>query len=83
MKEANEAQLETPGQYRAFLLRMWQAGNTGWQASLHDAATNERIGFDSLEALFNFLLSEAERAKPSNLTRPASATPARLDDLTT
>ena len=44
---------------QAFVLRMWPAGD-GWQASLQEVKTGRRIGFSSLEALFTFLMDEAE-----------------------
>jgi hypothetical protein len=47
--------------YKAFLLRIWQVENDGkliWHASLEDSHTNERQGFSSLDALFEFLKGE-------------------------
>ena len=64
----------TNANYRAYLLRIWQAGEANdagsdavWQASLQDATTNQRMGFASLEALFAFLMNELEpRTELSN-----------------
>lgn len=47
--------------YHSYLLRMWPAGNKGqtpWRASLDNSRTGERIGFSSLEELFDFLLRQ-------------------------
>ena len=49
--------------YRSFLLRLWLApsgGRLGLRASLESAQTGERVGFASLEALFDFLQSQAD-----------------------
>jgi len=35
-------------------------GKTGWQASLENAHTGERIGFASLDALFAFLRQQID-----------------------
>lgn len=55
-----------PLHYHAYLLRIWHAQgadvNTAWQASLQDTATQQRIGFASLEDLFAFLLNKIEIA---------------------
>ncbi len=40
--------------YQAYLLRLWQiraAGRWVWRASLEDAQSGSRLGFDSVEAL--------------------------------
>lgn len=43
--------------YISYLLRVWRSnGNeTAWRASLQNPHTGERIGFASLEELFDFL----------------------------
>jgi hypothetical protein len=44
--------------YHSFLLRIWQAGpaeNMVWRASLEDPHTHRLIGFDNLDALFEYL----------------------------
>jgi hypothetical protein len=44
--------------YRAYLLRLWQVRVSGvlvWRASLEDARTSSRLGFDSVEALCRYL----------------------------
>ena len=54
--------------YIAYLLRMWREENGEeipetnqclWRASLQSPGNNQRIGFTSLEELFDFLLSQA------------------------
>lgn len=50
--------METPGRYRAYLLRLWKAeqnGQTVWRASLESAETGDRIGFPTLDALFDYV----------------------------
>lgn len=48
-----------PRQYRAYLLRLWQAdgedGRPVWRAALEDARTGERHGFADLARLCTFL----------------------------
>jgi hypothetical protein len=46
-----------PGSYFSYLLRLWREGDegTGWRASLHDPHTGERMGFASLDELFEHL----------------------------
>lgn len=47
------------GQRRSYLLRLWRSNGpeeTGWQASLEDPHTGERIGFANLEHLFTYLI---------------------------
>jgi hypothetical protein len=46
--------------YRAYLLRLWQAGDPAapkWLASLEDPHTRQVIRFASLERLFDFVRS--------------------------
>jgi len=55
-KEAAE-----PREYAAYLLRLWRergSQTTGWRASLQDPHSGERVGFSSLERLFDFLRRE-------------------------
>lgn len=50
--------------YRAYLLRLWCAERAAaecWRASLENSHTGERIGFASLEELFDFLMEESGR----------------------
>jgi len=47
---------ERPVEYFSYLLRMWRTGeHSAWRASLEDPRTGERMGFGSLEALWEFL----------------------------
>ena len=48
--------------YRSYLLRLWrpETPGQGWRASLEDMRTSERLGFESLEHLFAFLMQQAE-----------------------
>lgn len=51
------------GPRRSFLLRLWcsnAVGATGWQASLEDSHTGERIGFANVEHLFAYLMELTE-----------------------
>jgi hypothetical protein len=44
--------------YFAYMLRLWQVDSNGepiWRASLESPHTGERVGFASLEDLFDFL----------------------------
>jgi hypothetical protein len=44
--------------YQAYLLRLWQvrtAGRWNWRASLEDAQTGSRLGFDNVDALCGYL----------------------------
>lgn len=42
--------------YLSYLLRLWRTGEAGpWKASLEDPQTGQRLGFQSLDALFAFL----------------------------
>ncbi len=44
--------------YMSCLLRLWQARTEGeptWRAWLEDASTGERLGFASLDELFDYL----------------------------
>ena len=48
--------------YLSYLLRLWQTSDGEellWRASLEMPGTGERHGFASLEALFEFLRSQA------------------------
>ena len=46
-----------PSAYRSYLLRLWRAGEAGgpWRASLQSAVAGERLGFASLDDLFDFI----------------------------
>jgi len=62
--------------YLSYLLRLWRAGGDGgscgmeektvWRASLQSPQTGERIGFASLEELFDFLRRQTGVASDSN-----------------
>jgi hypothetical protein len=50
--------------YFSYLLRLWLVGEgsqAAWRASLDDPRTDERLGFPSLEALFDFLKEQVNR----------------------
>ena len=52
--------------YRAYLLRMWcpEHEESGcWSASLENSQTGERVGFASLEELFEFLMQVSEQPR--------------------
>ena len=51
------SELGRPGSYFSYLLRLWRGGEEreGWRASLHDPHTGERVGFASLDELFEYL----------------------------
>ena len=47
--------------YRSYLLRLWTSVHNGeviWRASLEDANTGERLGFATLERMFDFLRTQ-------------------------
>jgi 2-polyprenyl-3-methyl-5-hydroxy-6-metoxy-1,4-benzoquinol methylase len=49
------------GQYKAYLVRLWQAGSSEaspWRASIEDARTGARYRFATLDMLFTFFESE-------------------------
>ena len=51
--------------YQAYLLRLWQvraAGRWVWRASLEDAQSGSRLGFDSVEALCSHLQRRGDAA---------------------
>lgn len=59
--------------YLSYLLRLWQTSDDGEQvlrASLESPGTGERLGFASLEAVFEFLEAQmgrgTTRGDPSN-----------------
>ncbi len=73
--------LKSEPDYRAYLLRLWQAGHPEnlasrptreeWRASLEDPHTGERLGFGSLAALFDFLEQQTgPAAEPVLRTTP-------------
>ena len=48
-------------EYWSCLLRLWRVSEKGesiWRASLQNARTGERMGFASLEALYDYLRAE-------------------------
>jgi len=54
--------------YQAYLLRLWRGDDpavSSWRASLEDPRTGERIGFESLECLFAFLMEQIEHPSTS------------------
>jgi hypothetical protein len=49
---------QTRPHYYSYLLRLWLPGDEGdvaWHASLDDPKTDERLGFPTLQALWNYL----------------------------
>jgi hypothetical protein len=53
-----ENKIRKPGEYMAYMLRIWPVRNQQkqcWRASLENAQTGERVGFASLEELFEYL----------------------------
>lgn len=47
--------------YLSYLLRLWREGDeerSVWRASLKASRTGEKVGFGSLEELFEFLLMQ-------------------------
>ena len=60
---------EHPGDYVSYLLRLWRTSKENpWRASLEDPRTGERVGFGSLEALWEFLQEKTEATLPKNAT---------------
>jgi hypothetical protein len=68
-----------PAQYRAYLLRLWNANRSGppaWRASLEDTRTGERWGFANLERLYTFLGEQIGRdSSAEDDAAPAAADP--------
>jgi hypothetical protein len=63
--------MENEQRYFSYLLRLWLAGDEGqlhWRASLEDPHSGERIGFDHLELLYQFL---NQQTSLQNEKRPA------------
>jgi hypothetical protein len=55
--------------YVAYLLRLWRekgGGTTQWRASLQHPHSGERVGFGSLEELFEFLQRQVVAAADSD-----------------
>ncbi len=54
--------------YYSYLLRLWMPGDEGdvsWHASLDDPKTGERLGFPTLQALWDYLQELiAEKEEP-------------------
>ena len=53
----------TNPKYRVYVLRLWRTESPDlfWRASLENPRTGERVGFESLERLFAFLMDQVER----------------------
>lgn len=73
----NDFNLTAENQDRVYILRLWRAESPDWcwRASLENPRTGTRLGFDSLERLFAFLIGHSERdavskqgGKDGNLT---------------
>ena len=65
--EAGDPMKEQPVAYFSYLLRMWRTGEkSAWRASLEDPQTGERLGFGSLEALWEFLQQQLHKFKTDN-----------------
>ena len=70
--------------YKAYLLRLWEEDDhengddkmsaSEWRASLEDAFTHERHGFEGLEALFDFLSMETKRRTSGEDAYPPAST---------
>lgn len=67
-----------PRQYRAYLLRLWQAeGDDGcliWRAALEDARSGERHAFADLERLSAFLQALTAHGAEHDAHRPEGET---------
>lgn len=53
---------EPQGRYSSYLLRIWQTASSGGLAcrtSLEDAHSGERVGFGTLDGLFDYLRARA------------------------
>ena len=51
------------GDYLSYLLRLWRESDgevPAWRASLKSSHTGEKVGFGSLEELFEFLRSQTD-----------------------
>lgn len=60
--------------YLSYLLRLWREGDEGrpvWRASLKSSRTGEKVGFGSLEELFEFLQRETGTIGSSDSDRQA------------
>jgi hypothetical protein len=58
---------EPSEQYLSHLLRLWRTGVAGeWQGSLEAPVSGERLGFPNLDALFDYLRTQA----PAGITPP-------------
>ena len=50
-----------PPHYYAYLLRIWREGVPyHWRALLEDPSSGERLGFDSVQALIDFLVAQTQ-----------------------
>jgi hypothetical protein len=64
--------------YHAYMLRIWQDQDEPgavWRASLESPHTGECQGFESLEALFDFLRQRADQISCSVRGSPLEASP--------
>jgi hypothetical protein len=61
--QMNNSTLAAGKQSHVYILRLWhaEAPDSSWRASLENPRTGERIGFESLERLFAFLMERTER----------------------
>lgn len=49
-------------EYLSYLVRLWRVGDgeePAWRATLKSSQTGQQVGFDSLEALFDYVRGEA------------------------
>jgi hypothetical protein len=56
---------KAPNNYVSFILRLWrgrEGEDGGWRASLEDPLTGERVGFGSLDEMFEFLRKQTTAA---------------------
>ena len=60
--ESNQMNNPTDLKYRVYVLRLWRTepSDMSWRASLENPRTGERLGFESLERLFAFLMEQTE-----------------------
>ena len=71
--------------YKAYLLRLWEEDDYEngddkmsapvWRASLEDASTHERYGFDRLDALFEFVKKQTVSASQARDANRKQSTP--------
>ncbi len=53
--------------YHAFLIRLWQEGDTIWRATLEDPHTGQRHAFADVDSLLMYIRHQVEPAPTSTL----------------